>query len=144
MNITYTTALTPDELTALRASVGWDTFDAAQTTRAIANSALTLCARDGGLAVGVTRVLTDYGWIAYINDVIVRPEYQGRGIGRELMTQVIEYINTNISPGQSKCVTLMAARGKEGFYEKFGFARRPNERAGCGMAQWIKVEEAAQ
>lgn len=30
---------------------------------------------------------------------------------------------------------LFATKGKEGFYEKFGFDKRPNEQFGCGMAQ---------
>lgn len=30
-------------------------------------------------------------------------------------------------------VILLAAKGRESFYEQFGFVKRPNEREGCGM-----------
>ena len=30
-------------------------------------------------------------------------------------------------------------KGKEAFYEKFGFKVRPNEDAGVGMDQWLEV-----
>jgi hypothetical protein len=35
----------------------------------------------------------------------------------------------------------MAAKGKEPFYEKFGFLLRPNEKTGAGMDQWFFAEE---
>lgn len=30
-------------------------------------------------------------------------------------------------------VILLAAKGRESFYEQFGFVKRPNEREECGM-----------
>jgi len=33
----------------------------------------------------------------------------------------------------------MAAAGKEPFYEKYGFTRRPTERLGAGMTQFWRV-----
>ena len=33
---------------------------------------------------------------------------------------------------------LGAAKGKEEFYEKMGFIRRPNEESGAGMTMWRK------
>ena len=34
----------------------------------------------------------------------------------------------------------MAAAGKEGFYERYGFIRRPTERLGAGMALFWRAE----
>jgi len=36
-------------------------------------------------------------------------------------------------------VGLMSATGKEDFYSKYGFIKRPNEKMGCGMTQFIKI-----
>ena len=55
-------------------------------------------------------------------DVIVLPEYQGRGIGKELMKHVTEYIDS-LSRDGGVFVNLMSAQGREGFYERFGFER---------------------
>lgn len=38
--------------------------------------------------------------------------------------------------GMARVVGLMAAVGKEPFYQKFGFHTRPNEREGAGMLQF--------
>ena len=35
-------------------------------------------------------------------------------------------------------VGLMAAKGKEGFHEKFNFEIRPNDRLCAGMVQFVK------
>ena len=144
MNINYTNTLTPEEFNSLRAAVGWNTIEGSLAARGLEHTAFTVCAKDSKKAIGMARVITDYGYTVYIADVIVHPEYQGIGIGREIMTRIMAYINANIAPGQWKFITLMAAKGKEGFYEKFGFVKRPSDDSGCGMSQRITVMEATQ
>lgn len=142
MNITYTNSLMPEEFNTLRASVGWTTIESVLTVKGLENTACIVCARDGEKAVGMARVITDYGYVVYIADMIVLPEYQGNGIGREIMSRVMAYIKQNIAQGQSKYIALMAAKDKEGFYEKFGFIKRPTDDSGCGMTQWMQKEGA--
>lgn len=101
---------------------------------------MVLCARDNGKAVGVIRLLWDGGYIAFLSDVIVDPEYQGLGIGKVLVESSIQKIKDDIKPGYKVKINLMAAKGKETFYEKFGFLRRPNDNLGAGMDQWITIE----
>ena len=83
----------------------------------------------------------DHGYVVYIADVIVRPDFQGKGIGRELMNYAMNYIKSKLKPGWRIMVNLQAAKDKEGFYKKFGFIERPNEDFGPGMHQWISSEE---
>ncbi len=86
----------------------------------------------------MTRVVGDGGYIAYIADVIVLPEYQGLGIGKNMVGMAMQFINNGISEGETVFVNLMAAKGKEHFYRKFGFSERPDETHGAGMAQLMK------
>jgi hypothetical protein len=51
-----------------------------------------------------------------------------------LMNEVMKFIRENACLGA--VVGLMSAQGKEGFYEKFGFWKRPTERFGHGMMQF--------
>ena len=134
MNITYTDTLTPEEFNALRTGVGWGELENSLAAQGLENSAFIVCARDGEKAVGMARVITDYGYIVYVADVIVQPEYQGKGLGREIMTRIMAYINEKIAPGHYKFVNLMSKRGKETFYKKFGFIQRPTDELGCGMS----------
>ena len=74
--------------------------------------------------------------------MIVVPEYQGRGIGRKLVEACLQKLKNDLKPGYKVKITLNSAKGKEPFYEKFGFKVRPNEDSGPGMDQWIIKEEA--
>jgi len=38
----------------------------------------------------------------------------------------------------------MATKGKEAFYERFGFVSRPNEKQGAGMQQRICIGKAEE
>jgi GNAT superfamily N-acetyltransferase len=90
--------------------------------------------------VGMGRLVGDGYLYFYVQDVIVEPKYQGLGIGKEIMTYISRYIETNGLPGTSVTVGLMSAMGKEGFYEKLGFTARPNEGYGAGMMKYVKIK----
>lgn len=70
--------------------------------------------------------------------MIVRPEYQGQGIGRQIVQRLIERTMDAAFAEERIMFILVAAQGKEPFYEKFGFIRRPNEFSGDGMSMWRK------
>jgi len=67
-------------------------------------------------------------------------EYQGRGIGSEIVKTLIEYVKKNSLPQTEILLCLMSAKGKEGFYEKSGFKSRPNEFEGAGMGMEIAID----
>ncbi|MCL1964731.1 MAG: GNAT family N-acetyltransferase [Firmicutes bacterium] len=92
----------------------------------------------------MARILTDYAYAVYIADVIVTPEYQGKGIGGGVMSRIMAYIDENIARGQSKVIALLAAKGKEGFYEKLGFTKRPTDEFGPGMSIKVQKKEATE
>ncbi|NMA26069.1 MAG: GNAT family N-acetyltransferase [Clostridiales bacterium] len=137
MDITYTNTITVEQYNSLRKAVGWNEIQEDLAERGLHNSAFLIVLANGGVPFGMARVITDYGYIVLISDVVVHPDYQGKGYGREIMEKVMEYINGSIAPGQMKMINLMAAQGKEGFYKKFGFLERPYEGKGAGMSQWI-------
>ncbi len=141
MEIQYTNHISVEEYGEVRHSVGWQEIPARQTERGLKNSLFITCARDGEKAVGLLRVLGDGGYTAVIADVMVRPEYQGRGIGKQLVQNAIKYIKGSLEPGDKILVYLMAAKGRETFYKQFGFLERPNEDYGAGMTQWFFDEE---
>ncbi|MDF2486225.1 MAG: family N-acetyltransferase [Herbinix sp.] len=140
MNIIYDNNLKVIDYNHLRTSVGWSPVPEKQAQAGINGCGFLIAAKDGDKTVGMSRVLTDGGCVALILDVVVLPEYQGQGIGRTLMQEVMNYINTRLGEDEVSHICLMAAKGKEGFYQKFGFELRPNDKSGAGMTQWIKRE----
>lgn len=125
----------------LRVSAGWPALHPEQTDASLKGSALVIAAKDGERTVGTARLIWDGGCAALIKDIVVLPEYQGRGIGTAMMTQIIDYLRSNLKPGFGVQIDLMAAWGKEAFYTKLGFSVRPRENRGSGMDLWISNNE---
>ena len=69
----------------------------------------------------MARVIGDMGLCYYIKDVIVKPEYQGKGIGRVLINELLNYINDNGINDTYISVELSAMPDKIPFYKKFEF-----------------------
>lgn len=133
---------TVNEWNALRQSVGWRPITPLRAAeRAITNSSFFVRARENERVVGVARVIGDGGNAFYIQDVIVHPEYQGQGIGAKMMDLVMAYFDAIDSNEVMIC--LMSAKGKEAFYQKYGFVERPTEHFGAGMTRFITSKEAA-
>ena len=80
------------EILNLYSSVGWTAYtdDPASLKAGFQHSLLTLAAYEGNTLLGVIRTVGDGQTIVYIQDILVLPEYQRRGIGTALVQAVLE------------------------------------------------------
>lgn len=140
MEIIFSNQMTAEEYNEMRGSVNWRLLTPGQAERGLAHTTFVVAARDGVKIVGMGRMLFDYGYTAYLGDVIIRPEYQGRGIGTEIVTRLKDMVMEAAEQGDKIMFILVAALGKEGFYEKLGFQVRPNDINGSGMSMWKEKE----
>lgn len=125
---------TPEELEGLRKAVNWGIPDRESLEIGLKNSLFGVCAFIEGNVIGTARIVGDGKTCFYIQDVIVHPAYQRKGVGTEMMKKVMNYISDNACKGA--VVGLMSAKGKEEFYNKYGFWKRPNDHFGNGMMQF--------
>lgn len=83
--------LTDGEVLSLYSSVGWTAYTSNPELlhQALRNSSFVVSARsaDGRLA-GLARAISDDATICYVQDILVRPEYQGTGMGRGLFSEI--------------------------------------------------------
>ncbi len=125
--------LTANQFNILAESVGWGHPTIEQVEIALKNSIYTICILEDDKVIAMGRIIGDNSMSYFIKDVVVIPEYQGRGVGRLLINDMLSYLK-EITPKDWKfCVELMSALGKETFYEKFGFEKRPSPNCGAGM-----------
>jgi GNAT superfamily N-acetyltransferase len=86
----------------------------------------SLCfgAFQAGRQVGFGRVVSDFAVFAYLADIFVLPDLQGRGIGRALVRAMLEHPRL-----QGLQVMLLRTRDAHGLYRQFGFEviPRPDE-----------------
>ncbi len=81
--------------------------------------------------IGVGRALADGLDCAYIADVAVHPEFQGKGLGTAIIEKLV-----SLSNGHKKII-LYANPGTEGFYQTIGFHRMKT-----AMAIWRNQDQA--
>ncbi|MCQ2241121.1 GNAT family N-acetyltransferase [Treponema sp.] len=122
-----------------RHSVGWGDLHHEQVEELLKNSICFSCLMDGK-TVGIYRILWDGGYTAYLADVIVDEKFRGHGIGKKLVEHAIEEVKSRMQPGWKVKMLLLAAKGRESFYEQFGFVSRPNDHEGCGMNMFLQKE----
>lgn len=137
--IKYTDYISADQYNELRKSVDWKPLNPAVAARGLENSSYIAAAYDGEKAVGFARVIGDGGYMYLIADVMVDPEYQGKGIGKAVLEQINRWLDSLAEGERFVMVNLMATKGNEGFYEKAGFVKRPNDEMGAGMVRWINT-----
>ena len=76
---------------------------------------------DGDKIIAMARMIDNMGLDYYIKDVVVIPEYKGKGIGRLLIDELLKFIKENGVEDTDIFVELCAMPDKIPFYEKFGF-----------------------
>ena len=80
------------ELVALYDSVRWSAYtrEPERLQEALENSGFLWTARsEDGELIGLIRGLTDRVSILYVQDILVRPDWQRSGVGRALMEQML-------------------------------------------------------
>lgn len=124
-----------DEFIALRANVGWGDTPACLGQSALNNSLFHVIARRNEELVGMARIVGDGAIFFYIQDLIVSPEYQHKGIGDLLMQSIECYLSKAATSGST--VGLFSAAGKEAFYARYGYKMRNGAPLGFGMCKFI-------
>lgn len=119
----------------LRASVGWATFPIETASRSLDATSFCVCAYSGSELIGMGRVLGDGVISFYIGNIMVDPDWQGKGIGREILEHINDYLESVAAPGA--IASLLSIKGKEDFYKQFGFMCRPDNDHGSGMSRYF-------
>lgn len=119
MNIQYKENFTPDlnVLIELYKSVGWGHASCPNATyAAIQNSSFVVTAWEGDNLVGLGRAISDGTITAYFPDLLIKPDWQGKGIGTQIMTRLLAKY------GDMHNQVLVAEDDKaREFYKKQGF-----------------------
>jgi ribosomal protein S18 acetylase RimI-like enzyme len=124
-----------EEFLSLRSEIGWGElgFNLAKTS--LNNSLFHVIVRNKLQLIAMGRVVGDGAMYFYIQDVVVDPSYQNSGIGSALMEQIENYLSLAAKKGST--VGLLAAKGKEAFYARYGYISRSSETLGSGMCRFV-------
>ena len=118
MKITYknTKVFEPKELQELFLSVEWSSGHYPEKlVVAMKNSGSVFTAWDNEKLIGLINTLDDNIMTAYIHYLLINPEYQGKGIGKELVKLVSEKYKHYLR------IVLIAYDKEVDFYKRCGF-----------------------
>ena len=122
-----------EEFNYLYDAVGWGSYDEKVSEKALANTMYSVSVYDDDKIIGYGRIVGDAICFLYIQDIMVKPEYQGNKIGTMITNKLLEKINEIKQENPDLRVYLGASKNREEFYEKFGFIKRIDADLGYGM-----------
>ncbi len=126
---------TPEEFSDLRANVGWKNTNLKVISVGLEQSLFHVTARIDSKLIGMGRVVGDGAMFFYVQDVVVAPNCQGKGIGSLLMEQIENYLSKNATKGST--IGLLSAQGREPFYSRYGYVQRTGTPLGYGMCKFV-------
>jgi len=113
-------------------TTGWNQSyraDEDELYAAISSSWYVLSAYVNDDLAGFGRIISDGVLYALICDLIVKPSYQGQGVGSTLLKKLIAKCRRH----KVRVIWLFSAKGKSSFYKNFGFIERPADAPGMQM-----------
>lgn len=126
---------TPLEYAKLRDSARWSKIDLKTIERGLKNSVFSVCATFENEVIGCGRVIGDGALYFYVQDIIVAPAFQKKGIGEFIMNEIMKFLAANAD--QNAFIGLMSSEGASSFYERYGFEERPHSKPGMSQI-WRK------
>ena len=109
-----------DEIRALYAAVGWTAYteDLPALERGFQNSLLVLAAYEDGELIGLIRAVGDGATVVFVQDLLVAPQKQRRGVGTALLKAVLDrYSNV-----RQLLLTTDNTPNTIAFYKSLGFS----------------------
>ena len=113
----YNEAVSAKDLSDLRESVGWNRMED-EYSNPLMISFYHIAVYEDDKMVGYIDSVSNGVTDAYIQDLMVHPDYQDKGLGTELMNQMITYLKEN----RIYIISVVFEESLKPFYDRFGFS----------------------
>lgn len=121
--------ITANQLNNLYLGVGWSSRPAKKLKAALNNSFSYITAwhlqeqnQEKPRLIGFARVVSDGVYQATLLDIVVHPDFQGRGVGKA----IVKTLTKQLRAAQITDITLFASPYLADFYHQLGFVSQPN------------------
>jgi ribosomal protein S18 acetylase RimI-like enzyme len=108
-----------DDYLRLREITGLSPKTSEAAAIGLKNSVFGVTLYNGKKAIGMGRIIGDGGCFYQIVDIAVDPDYQGRGLGKTIMNELMQYLEKHAP--KSAYVSLIADLPADQLYKQFGF-----------------------
>lgn len=114
----YNEKISAKALADLRESVGWNRMESAYLDPQM-TSFYHIGVYEDETLIGYIDCVSNGVTDAYIQDLMVHPDYQGKRLGTELMNQMIAYLKEK----RIFMISVVYEERSKPFYAKFGFSQ---------------------
>ena len=104
------------QIADLRQCVGWNRMESAYKNPMMVSYA-HIAVYDNSQLIGYIDSVSNCVTDAYIQDLMVHPDYQGQGIGTELMNRMIDFLKCQ----KIFMISVIFEDSLRSFYKRFGF-----------------------
>ena len=120
----------------LRDRVKWNKLDDNQVYKALNNSMFNVSVKIDDKVIGVGRIVGDKCLKGMLTDIMVDPDYQGLGIGKLIVTSLIDKLDSYVGVGEAFQLEASPTANNREFYIKCGLNYKPENQDGVYM--WIR------
>lgn len=120
----------------MRKSVNWKDIKLEQLEKALKNSMIVIGIYEGNKIVAMGRLVGDYSCRGLLTDIIVKPEFQKKGYGKLVVTNIIEQCKNNLKNGEKLCIEASPTAGNRDFYINCGLKYKPQVQDGVYI--WLE------
>lgn len=136
MNFIIKNIITAKDFCDIRESVHWNTIHENQIEKALSKSMFNVSIFDKNICIGVGRIVGDYVLKGLLTDIMVRPEYQGKGVGKLIVTTLIKMLEESIPNGECFQLEATPTFSNREFYIKCNMKYKPENQDGTYL--WIR------
>lgn len=112
----YNEKVDPNSLSDLREAVGWNRMEK-ELKNPLIDSYFHIAVYDNDKLIGYVDCVSNHVTDAYIQDLMVHPDFQGKNIGTQLMNEMINYLKEH----HIYMISVVYDEELKSFYSKFGF-----------------------
>ncbi len=127
--------LQAEDFVRLRIEAGFVEIPVEHARKALQNGLLNVSAIYNGELVGMGRLVGDGAMYWYLQEIIILPDFQRKGIGTMIVNHLVDYAKANSVTGKFTTIGGVSAKGKEPFYKKMGF-----DIISTGIIKMIEIE----
>lgn len=128
--------ISAEEFYELRASVEWKNVLVSELSIALDNSMYVVGVYENDTLVAMGRIVGDKVFKGLLTDIIVSPDYQNKGYGKIVVTELLKLAQENMQDGDLMCIEAAPTNGNIPFYIKCGMKHKPEEQEGVYI--WLR------
>lgn len=136
MNYIVKYNINPDDFINIRENLNWKKLPYDLIQKAIEGSMINVSIFDNNKCIGVGRIVGDKVLKGMLTDIMVIKEYQNKGVGKLIVTTLINELNMTIKEGNSFQLEASPTANNREFYIKCGLKYKPENQDGVYL--WIR------